>query len=290
MWERASSGEHGSERLAARRSRHHRRMFISFGILFVIFSAALVYGLWQKSVRVSTVVMYGADQSLASIATSAMQGTFFGVPRDSIFFVPEESIRSGIMGAHPDIAAVSIFRNGLNGLSIKVDYRVPIARWCGVAPAASAASSTEPISGGSSCYFFDANGFTYATSSQATPVNTFAVYEPIGTGVASSSSETNVRVGMILPNAVEFPTVFDFARQLATFGSSVATIVIHDDRTIDFYCKNGTRITYMLGDEQNAYTALSSASTHIDVAKGSVEYVDLRFPGKIYVKAKGSSN
>jgi hypothetical protein len=117
-------------------------------------------------------------------------------------------------------------------------------------------------------------------------VNPFVIYESLSSASSTSSSPVNTPVGTNLPNATNFPTVFDFARQLATFGSPIDKIVIHDDQEIDFYCKSGTRITYMLGNEQNAYTALSSASTHINIAKGTVEYVDLRFPGKIYIKSK----
>jgi hypothetical protein len=291
MWEKTLSGERGNERLADRRLRHNRRMFVFFGILFVIFFTALIYGLWQSPVRVTHIVIYGADQSLAAFATSAMQGSYFGIPRDSIFFVPESAIRSRIMAVDQNIAAVSIFRNGLSGLSIKVDYRVPIARWCGDPSALSMASSTQSTLTESQCYFFDANGFLYAAASSATAVNTFMVYESlasnnVASAVSASALSTSTPIGTTLPNAKTFPSVFDFARQLSLFGSPVDKIVIQPDQEIDFFCKSGTRVTYMLGNEQNAYTALSSASSRINIAKGSIDYVDLRFPGKIYVKSK----
>ena len=48
----------------------------------------------------------------------------------------------------------------------------------------------------------------------------------------------------------------------------------------------GTRVTYVLGDEQNAFTALTSARDDLNLADGSLEYVDLRFDGKVYLKKK----
>ena len=112
-------------------------MRIAGVIFFCLVLAATLYGLGRPAVRISRVVVYGADQSLASIATSAMQGNYLGViPRDSTFFFPADSIRARIIEQHPDIAAVSIFRNGLMGLSIRIDYRAPIALWCGLAPSA----------------------------------------------------------------------------------------------------------------------------------------------------------
>lgn len=245
-------------------------------VLFAIALGALVYGLQQSSVRISRVVIYGADQSLAAIATGAMQGDYFGIiPRDSVFFVPESRIRGAIMAADQSIAAVSIFREGLSDLSVKVDYRVPIARWCGATPP-SVASSTEPQNA-AECDVFDADGFVYASTTTDTPLNDFVLYEPLEDGVTP--------IGATLPRASQLPPAFDFARQLASFGSPVASIVVRDDE-IDDYLASGTRITYVLGNEENAFTALASARADFNLADGSIEYVDLRFPGRVYLKKR----
>ncbi len=174
-----------------------------------------------------------------------------------------------MLAANSDIAAVSIFRNGLNSLSIKVDNRVPVARWC------------ASLDG--DCYLFDTDGFMYATtdstsSPQATqPINPFVLYESLD---ASTSP-----IGSTLPFAKDFPSVFDFARHLATFGSAVTSVAIHDGE-VDDVLASGTRITYVLGHEQDAFTALVSARDKFNLADGSVEYVDLRFDGKMYLKKK----
>ncbi|MFZ2500634.1 MAG: hypothetical protein WAW90_01445, partial [Minisyncoccia bacterium] len=170
--ERLPAGRHG---LAERRSRRRHYIVIVSSILFCIVSGALVYGLWQNGVRISNIVIYGADplligkqESFINAATVAMQGSYLGIiPRDSIFFFPASDIREAIITEHPDIAALSIFRKGFTGLSIKVVYRVPVARWCGVAPAA----------GATDCIVFDANGFIYATTTEVSPLNTFVIYE-----------------------------------------------------------------------------------------------------------------
>lgn len=275
MSERASLASHGN--LAERRSRRRRRLLVASGILLFVLLGVVIYGLWQRPLRISHVVIYGSDQSLADVATAAMQGSYLGIaPRDSTFLVPEARIRALMISAHPDIAAVSIFRSGFTDLSIKVDYRVPIARWCGstrLAAASSTASST-PIAG---CYFFDASGFVYSPVNDAAPVNPFVVYETVAT--------TTTAVGMTLPNADTFPAAFDFARQLSTFGSPVASVVFRGDE-VDVYFASGTRITYVTGNEEGALNALASARADFNLADGSIDYVDLRFPGKVYVKAR----
>ena len=293
MSERPSSAERGSpagrrpgRSLHARRQLIRRRVFIASLVLLAAALGALVYGLQQSSVRVSHVVIYGADQSLAAIATAAMQGSYLGlIPRDSVFFIPESRIRDALMASDPSIAAVSIFRNGLTGLSVKVDYRVPIARWCGATPPALIASSTEPRSV-AGCDVFDANGFVYASTTTDTPLNDFLLYEPLVPDQSGrSSTSTGAIIGATLPHATALPAVFDFARQLITFGSPVTAVVLREDE-VDDYLASGTRITYVLGNEENAFTALASARADFNLADGSLEYVDLRFPGKMYLKKK----
>lgn len=272
MLGRASSAERSSERLATRRRLRRRRIAFAFGFLGLLILGAIVYGLWQSSVRISRIQIFGADESLSSYATQAMQGSYLGIiPRNSIFFFPEGHIRADLIAAHPEIAAVSIFRNGFTGLSVKVNSRVPIARWCGASPQVTT----------NGCYFFDAKGFIYMAVNTAvgssTPLNSFMVYE--------SFANENSPIGATLPNATDLPSAFDFARQLSTLGSPVISISFRNDE-VDDYLASGTRITYVLGDEQNAFTALMSARANLNLADGSLEYVDVRFDGKVYSKKK----
>lgn len=271
MLGRASSAPQGSARLAERRRLRRRRILITLVVLFALLCAGIVYELNQSAVRISRITVYGADQSLADIAVANMQGKYFGlIPRDSTFFFPGASIRAGIMAAYSDIAAVSIFHSGLTGLSIKVDERVPVAQWCGLAPT----PNVEEY-----CYVFDAGGFIFAPHASTTvPINSFVLYAPLAGNVQEP-------LRAVLADADKLPDAFDLARRLATFGSPVVRVVLRGDE-VDDILKSGTRITYVLGDEENAFTALTSARDSFNLADGSLNYVDLRFGGKMYLKKK----
>lgn len=278
MLERASSVPHGSERLAERRRTRRRHALMASLILLLLLLAATIYGLRQDSVRISRVDVYGADASLADYARGAMQRSYLGiVPRDSIFFFPASRIRSDILAAHSDIAAVSIFRKGLTGISIKIDYRVPIARWCGLSP-----TTFEPdvINGHGSdeyCYVFDASGIIFAAAATTTQtLNNFSLYTHL-------VEDTLEPLRATVAHANELPAAFDFARQLDTLGSPVSHIVLRDDE-VDDILASGTRITYVLGHERDAFAALTSARDNLNLADGSLDYVDLRFDGKVYLK------
>lgn len=272
MLGRASSvQQQGSERLAERRRLRRRRGIIAFCILLCVLSGTLIWGLWQNSVRISRIDIYGADASLTAYARNAMQGSYLGIiPRDSIFFFPESRIRANILTDHLDVAAVSIFRNGLTGISIKTDDRAPIARWCGLAP-------TPGVD--EYCYVFDASGYIFAAVASSTQtINSFTLYAPLSGGTLEPLRAT-------ISQSERLPHAFDFARQLDTLGSPVAQVVMRGDEVDDFL-KSGTRITYILGHENDAFTALISARDNLNLADGSIEYVDLRFDGKVYLKRK----
>ena len=273
---RASSAPRGSDRLAVRRRLQRRRTRIALGIFLLVLCIGIAYALRQNAVRISDIQIVGADQSFAEIARSTMQGRYLGIiPRDSIFFFPASRIRADILATHPDIAAVSISRTGSSGISITADTRVPVARWCG------ALSDTTKVGLTADCYVFDANGVVYAATSTIQPLNAFTIYQFLAAPEGIQASGTPI--GSTLLNAEKFPAAFDFARQLATFGSPISFIVFRNDE-IDNYFEGGVRITYLLGDEQNAFTALVSAKAQLNLSDPTLEYVDVRFPGKIYFK------
>lgn len=271
MLARASSDGRGFERLATRRRRRRRVARIAFFILLLFLLAAGMYGLRQPVVRITQVTIIGGDAALATYASNAMQGFYFGlIPRDSFFFVPESQIRRTLLADHPEFAAVSIARTNLTKITITVIERTAIARWCGVTPTS---TSTE------SCYAFDPNGFIFALATSTISVlNPFSLYVPLANGVTEP-------LRTAIPNAERLPATFDFARRIGSFGSPVVNIVIRDSE-IDDTLASGTRITYVLGNEQSAITALVSASPGLNLTNGALEYVDLRFDGKVYLKKK----
>jgi len=247
------------------------------GFALIILGVLFLYAVQQRGVRISQVDIFGGDAALSAIAKEALQGSYVGiVPRDSIFFYPEEDIRTRIMHADSDIATISVFRKGLTGLTIKVTNRAPIARWCGSVYEPRVGTSTPAVP----CYVFDDAGRIYATTTALELVNRFALYTKLEPGVDPA--------GTLLPQAEQLPAAFNFARQLGTLGSPVDAVVIRDQE-VDDHLESGTRVTYVLGQEQEAYTALMSGKSNINLADGSLEYLDLRFSGKMYLKRKSDT-
>lgn len=285
MWGRKSSASANSARpakggvnLAERRRLQRRRVTVFFAALAVVLVACFIWLTWREGLRIHDITMYGVDQSLADMARTQMQGSYLGiVPKDSAFFYPAGAIRRALMQGHPEYAAISIFREGATGLSIKVSDRVPIARWCGLAPTAGVEAY---------CYLFDASGYIYAADATSTlqkPLNSFDVYDPL-------AGDVKEPLGATLAQAARLPSTFDLARAVGSLASSTASstvsaVVIRGDE-VDDLLASGTRITYLLGGEQEAFSALDSSTEQLDLSSGTIEYIDVRFPSKIYLKRK----
>jgi cell division septal protein FtsQ len=270
----SSSVARGSERLGERRRQGRRRVRIALIILLLLLLGATLYALHQPFARISHVQVFGAEESLADIAFDAMRGSYLGtIPRDSTLFYPADQIRSDILARDSNIAAVSLFRSGLRSLTVRVDMRVPIAQWCGLSP-------TPDV--GEYCYVFDSSGLIYAAADLAPDtLNSFALYSPL-------VGATEEPLQATISQSEKLPATFDFARQISSLGSNVTKIVIQNGEVSDIL-SSGTRVTYVLGNEQNAFTALSSARDSFKLDDGSIEYIDLRFDGKVYLKRKGDT-
>lgn len=264
----------GDRRLSYRR----RRSRLLGRILFLALICALLgSGVWltnQPQVRIAHVEIIPDNPMFASIARSEMEGKYVGlIPRDSIFFFPERMIRARILAAYPEIAAISIQGNGLTGISVHINERVPLARWCGLK------KTPEPVP--EYCYLFDSSGFIYAAADVASttqPINAFVLYAPL-------QGVTEEPLRATLANMETLPRIFDFARELTQFDGVVTHITIREDE-IDCLLASGTRVTYVRGQEEKAFAALMSSRQNLNLSDGSLEYVDVRFDGKVYLKRK----
>jgi hypothetical protein len=249
-------------------------------IFLVVIALALagvaLWGVWQSAVRIVSVEVQGGDPALSSYAESALLGSYAGIiPRNSIIFFPARSIRSAILTEHTNIAAVSIARAGLTKIVLTVTERTAIGKWCGLS---SSIISEVPFDG-EYCYLFDASGFIFApATASSTPMNTFTTYIPL-------ASDTEEPMRATLAHADILPSVFDFARKFSSRITPVRSVVVVGDE-VQFHFVNNSKLFYVLGNERTAFGAIISAEETTDFADETIDYIDLRFDGKVYLKRK----
>jgi hypothetical protein len=273
MLEKRQSREQANERLTERRRRGRRLLGILGLILLLILVGFFIWLTWQPSLRIQNVTM--SDTRLLEVVQHELTGSYAGiVPRNSLFFIPDHAIRAALVEADPGLEAVSISRKGLTGLSVSLHQRVAVAKWCGL-------KKTEGVP--EYCYLFDTIGYLYAAADVASssPLNSFVLYDPL-------KGNTQEPLRATLLDAAHMPDLFDFARKINSLGSPVLTITIQGDQA-DLVLRSVTHITYVLGSEEQAYVDITSAKENINLTNGSLEYVDVRFPGKVYLKKKGDT-
>lgn len=259
------------EPLKKRRKKTKKALLIVLGVALLLLLSGLVYLAWLPAFRVSSVSADGPHAEEAKVlAQQTLLGTHaFVLPRNSLFFIPEEDIRARILKEYADIEAISITADGLQSVHIRTLPRAEAFAWCGTAR--DLPSDT--------CYSANAEGLIFA---------------PILPDVASSSESLKVYgaiegqegaspVKAHIGYASRIPEVLRFVKAMQTLGADVVSVSFRDDEA-DLHTAGGTRLTYVLGREQEAAIIAASVFPQLSLNDGSIAYVDLRFSGKAYFK------
>lgn len=265
-----------SEPLKLRRKRAKKLFFIGVSVVLLLALACVFYLVWLPALRIQQVTAEGEHtDSLVALGTETLRGSYlFIVPRNSLFFIPEAAIRRSILSAHPDIVAVSFRPEGLTTLHVVSVPRTSAFVWCGN----TRETAVEP------CYAADADGLIFAPYTGEEPVASstlhLRMYAPI-------DGDPGAPIRAHLTNTASIPNTLQLARALKGLNANIAEVGFRGDEA-DFYTVGGTRITYIIGDERIASALAASVFPTLSLNDGSVEYVDLRFERKVYVRKRGA--
>ncbi len=245
----------------------------------VILAGGVLYGFWRPEVRIAEVS--APSDAYVVLAKESLSGAYWYVfPRDSIFFFPKADIRAAVMEEYPEISSLSISRTGFTSISLKTVSRTAAFWWCGTPESASAANTT--------CYEADAEGLIFravvAEDASSTPTGSaLRIYA----NLAETEGPT-YPLKAHMENLENIPDVLRFVKAMKTLGVSPVSLAIRADEADLFVPSSGrgTRITYVLGREEAAAALAAAVFPSLNLTDGSIEYVDLRFSGKAYVKRR----
>lgn len=263
-----------SEPLKVRRARARTLFYIVLSITGVSLVAGALYLCWLPALRVERVEAVGpSSDDVVMLTQQELRGTHLMlVPRNSLFFIPEATIRAKILAVHPEIVAVSIKDKGLSGLLVTAIPRDSAFLWCG----------SERQSPQESCYDTDVDGLIFAShlpDATASSTRLLKIYAPL----QERDTET---IRSHVAHTASLPKALRLAKALRQLGANIAALAIRGDEA-DFYTLGGTRITYVLGAEEKAAALAASVFSKLQLNDGSVEYVDLRFESKVYLRKQG---
>jgi hypothetical protein len=282
------------EPLKAQRRRARRRMTLILSILFVLLVAVIFAALWSPLFRIQHVVAGGPDSTgVEAMVLPSLSGSYeYVLPRNSIFFFPQDSLRAEILAQFPDISAVEISRSSFDTITINSIPRESAFLWCGTTyvPSGTAATPIVPISATSTstpsittpvqspCYDADSQGDIFALDTNSDS-GTLRVYDSL----ASTTEPVVSPLGQHVAEANMIPNALNFVKEIKSLDVPVVALVIRSDEA-DLYAQSGTRITYVLGTEETSTELAVSAFPSLNLNDGSLQYVDLRFAGKVYFK------
>lgn len=259
--------------LKERRRQARKRALVALALVVSVLLVLILIGLWQTPVRIQRVEASGATpDALVALAKQQLWGTYgYVLPRNSIFIFPEDDIRKAILAAHPEIAAVSIARSSFTSLTISPTARTSALLWCG--------HERTPEA---TCYETDAEGlvFMQADAARVTQPGELKIYGALEEGDAASP------VGARVSQAERIPEALRLVKTLRGLGASITVLQLRGDEA-DLLLESGTRLTYVLGKEEQAAALAAASFPTLALADGSIEYIDLRFERKIYVKRFG---
>lgn len=278
-----------NERLRDRRRKKHRALGIVLLLILTLLFAAGVYLLWRPAFRIATVEVAGVHtQEVHILAADVLSGTYaYIVPRNSIYFFPTEALRSRILLEYPDISAVSITRTSFGSITVTTLPRTSAFLWCGETMLA---SKELPH-----CYNVDSEGLVFeevttpevgaaATSTQEVAATLLTLYSPLEPTMPDPGNPIRAHV----LHAERIPAALAFIKGLGESGVSVSALeVVADEAHI--YTPSHSRITYVLGREEAASTLAKAVLPKLNLTDGSIQYLDLRFSGKAYIKRTGKA-
>jgi len=210
-----------------------------------------------------------------------------------VFFFPRQHIRNAVLDANPDVSAVSVTRTSFSSIAIRTVPRAEAFLWCGTAV-------DTPLPGGD-CYEADIEGYVFKDAGVGNVVSASSTASTTDTSTVSSAADDEkgevrmfgplthevadgqspIRASVVTPGTI--PDMLKFIAAVRELGAPVSAYAIRGDEA-DLWVGDATRITYVIGHEKDAALLAESTLPSLSLTDGSIQYVDLRFPGKAYVK------
>jgi coproporphyrinogen III oxidase len=196
-------------------------------------------------------------------------------------------MREAVLASQPEIVALSIRRTSFSSIALMGTPRTKAFIWCG------ATIDTGFAEGG--CFESDAEGLVFRqagvntstvvlTTGDETPATAgdLRIFAPLDREVGEGGSPIGARI----VNHEAIPDALRFVKAIRSLNVPVSALALRGDEA-DLWLSGPTRITYVLGSEEMAAQLAASVVPTLDLTNGSVQYVDLRFSGKAYVKKHG---
>jgi len=256
------------EKIRARKIK--KRIWISVaiisGVVSIICGASLISSL--SFFQVKNIEVLGVEGETAAAASEAAAAdlsgeTLYFFPNSNIFFVSAKSIAKNIVASSPEIASVKVSKKFFDTIVINIKTKNPVALWCL----------------DQACDVLDSSGMAFdATTTFAT--STFVTF---GNGKIP-------HVGMSILPLSEFPSLMAFIYNLPQRGFHTSSVGIAENGEVRIYIATSSSLIVdpsknLSESLANLDLLLTNKTSGMTVDQiNSLQYLDLRFPDKIFYK------
>ena len=189
------------------------------------------------TIRVEGSAMVSEDDIRERVEGS-LTGRYAGLfARANIFLVSPGRIESDLLVAFKEFKTVSVSRESLDALAVKVEERKPYYLWCEKIPVREAAPESAEDRAHGGCYFLDLEGLIFTPAPEFSGTVYFEFYGPSGSipGSPEEPSGDGPAGRMYLPGG-EFDRVIMFKNSLRDVGLNPYAFVTDGTNGMNFFC------------------------------------------------------
>jgi cell division septal protein FtsQ len=228
------------------------------------------------------------DDELRSSVTATLDGTHaFVIPNSSWLFAPHTLIAENLQNTFTRINAVRIQRTNITDITITIEERRPDALWCGDVVPTLVRESVETQEHAAdeawgTCYLMDRNAYIYDRAPLYTGNIYTRYYGPL---------DHAEPIGQPLLAVEEFLAWQSLAETMREGEHVPVAILFTDEHDVEVYLRGGVRVLLPRNELERAYTRLVALyESEALEAPEDVEYIDLRFGTKAFVKYWSEEN
>jgi cell division septal protein FtsQ len=287
----------GGRKFRTEQARRRERVRVAlrsslFVLAFILLGAGFVYGIHRPALRIAHVYVttggsLDPDMVSASVLSSLEGSRLLFIPKNSSVFLSTDTLEASLREQYPRIKDVSVRRGGTQAVSIAIAERDPAALWCGdvVPPVAytygvQAEDEQEEVWG--ECYLVDGGAYVYARA----PVYTGNVF-PRYYGSLSRAEP----VDQHMTDPEEFSRWQGLFTSFKDEGRELKALLFVDERDVELYITGGLRVLVLRQEDPSLVVRrLAAALSSLSPEGGVIEYVDMRFGNKVYVKRVGEES
>lgn len=236
-----------------------------------VFAARAQFG------RIQNVAINGnelvQEKALQEIAWTELSGSFlFAFPKNSLAIYPKKNIEEKIRNQFPTISNVEISRGNSKALQIDITEHTPDFLWCN--------NLTRE-----KCYFMDRQGFIFTESAGFSKDVLFTFY-----GLVDSAGPSGP-IGKTYLSQEKFAELNYFIDSMKLLDISPVGLNARGQDDFELYLSSGGSILFsnreaFLNTFENLETIIAEQGRLDKNFLSRLEYIDIRFSSKVFVKLK----